>query len=174
MLELTGCVNNRIDGTDDGVGNASHAIYALRGSSAGLVGGAKYADIKNSECTTNIYNTNSSTAAGLVGHLNLSNLEGCTLKNSIVRPNGGGVACGGIAGYAYSSTVKDNTLNNLQITGAGATNTGVLAGDCDASAVFTDNAVSGSVLGAAITLDSKMIGTGTPTVTGTYLYTADL
>lgn len=174
LLEFTGCINNRIDGTDDGVGNDTNAIYTLRGSSAGLVGGAKYADIKNSECTTNIYNTNSSTAAGLVGHLNLSNLEGCTLKNSIVRPNGGGVACGGIAGYAYSSTVKDNTLNNLQITGAGATNTGVLAGDCDANAVFTDNAVSGSVLGAAITLDTKMIGTGTPTVTGTYLYTADL
>ena len=174
LLEFANCVNNRIGGTNDGVGNASNAIYALRGASAGLIGGAKYADIKNSQCTTDIYNTNSTVAAGLVGILNLSNLEGCTLTNSIVCPNGGGNACGGIAGYAHSSTVKGNTLNNLQITGAGATNTGVLAGDCDASAVFTDNAVSGSVLGAAITLDSKMIGTGTPTVTGTYLYTADL
>lgn len=169
LLEFTGCVNNRIDGTDDKVGNASYAIYTLRGSSAGLVGGAKYADIKNSECTTNIYNTNSTTAAGLVGHLNLSNLEGCTLKDSIVKPNGGGTACGGIAGYAYSSTVKGNTLNNLQITGVGATDTGVLAGICDANAVFTDNAVSGSVLGTAITLDSKMIGKGDPSVSGTSL-----
>ena len=174
LLEFTNCINNRIGGTNDGVGNASNAIYALRGASAGLVGGAKYADIKNSECTTDIYSTNSSTSAGLVGHLNLSNLEGCTLTNSIVSPVNGGVACGGIAGYAHSSTVKGNTLNNLQITGVAVAATGVLAGNCDANAVFTDNAVSGSVLGAAITLDSKMIGTGTPTVTGTSLYTADL
>lgn len=174
MLEFTGCINNRIDGTDDGVGNASDAIYALRGSSAGLAGGASYADIKNSQCTTKVYNTNSTTAAGLVGALNLSNLEGCTLANSIVNPNNGGNACGGIAGYARTSTVKDNTLINLQITGAAVTDTGVLAGNCDDNSVFTDNAVSGSVLGAAITLDSKMIGTGTPTVTGTSLYTADL
>ena len=169
LLEFANCVNNRIGGTNDGVGNASNAIYALRGASAGLVGGAKYADIKNSQCTTDIYNTNSTVAAGLVGILNLSNLEGCTLTNSIVCPNGGGNACGGIAGYAHSSTVKDNTLKNLQITGTAVAATGVLAGNCDANAVFTDNAVSGSVLDVAITLDSKMIGTGEPTVTGTYL-----
>lgn len=171
LLELSSCVNNRIDGTDDKVGNGSYAIYTLRGSSAGLVGGAKYADIKNSQCTTYIYNTNSTTAAGLVGALNLSNLEGCTLTNSTVRPNGGGNACAGIAGYAYSSTVKENTLINLEIAGVAVATTGVLGGACDANAVFTDNVVSGSVLGAAITLDSKMIGSGTPTVTGTTLYT---
>ena len=179
LLEFTGCENNRIDGTDDGVGNGSCAIYTLRGSSAGLVGGAKYADIKNSQCTTYIYNTNSTTAAGLVGALNLSNLEGCTLTDSVVRPNGGGNACGGIAGYAHSSTIKENTLDNLQITGAindvdknGSplvVNKGVLAGVCDEYAVFTDNAVSGSILDVAITLDTKMIGSGSPTVTGTYL-----
>ena len=169
LLEFTNCVNNRIGGTDDKVGNASNAIYALRGASAGLVGGAKYADIKNSQCTTDIYNTNSTVAAGLVGILNLSNLEGCTLTNSIVCPSGGGNACGGIAGYAHSSTVKGNTLNNLQITGTAVEATGVLAGNCDANAVFTDNAVSGSILDVAITLDTKMIGSGTPTVTGTSL-----
>lgn len=174
LLELTNCVNNRIGGTDDNVGNASNAIYALRGASAGLVGGAKYADIKNSQCTTDIYNTNSTVAAGLVGILTNSNLEGCTLKDSIVRPNGGGYACGGIVGYALTSTVKDNTLINLQITGAAVTDTGVLAGNCDDNSVFTDNAVSGSVRGTEITLDTKMIGKGNPTVTGTYLYTADL
>lgn len=175
LLEFTGCINNRIDGTDDGVGNASDAIYALRGSSAGLAGGANYADIKNSQCTTKVYNTNSTTAAGLVGALNLSNLEGCTLANSIVNPNNGGDACGGIVGYARTSTVKDNTLINLQITGTAVTATGVLAGNCDDNSEFIDNAVSGSVRGTEITLDTKMIGTGTPTVTGTYLWvnTAD-
>lgn len=174
LLEFTNCVNNRTKGTDDGVGNTEYAIYALRGASAGLVGGAKYADIKNSQCTTNIYNTNSTTAAGLVGALNLSNLEGCTLTNSIVRPNGGGTACGGLAGYAYSSTIKGNTLDNLQITGTAVPATGVLAGVCDTNAEFKDNAVSGSILDVAITLDTKMIGTGEPTVTGTTLYTAAL
>ena len=174
LLELTNCVNNRTEGTDDKVGNASYAIYTLRGSSAGLVGGAMYADIKNSQCTTNIYNTNSTTTAGLVGALKLSNLEGCTLKDSTVRPNGGGDACGGIAGYAYSSTITGNTLENLQITGTAVDATGVLGGKVDPNAVFTNNAVSGSVLSAAITLDTNMIGAvigeGTPTVTGTSLF----
>ena len=178
LLELTNCVNNRTTGTDDKVGNGSYAIYTLRGSSAGLVGGAMYADIKNSQCTTNIYNTNSTTAAGLVGALKLSNLEGCTLTNSIVRPNGGGDACGGLAGYAYSSTITGNTLDNLQITGTAVVATGVLGGKVDPNAVFTNNAVSGSILSAAITLDTNMIGAvigeGTPTVTGTTLFTADL
>ena len=171
LLELTNCVNNKFGGTTDGVGNATWGIYTLRGSSAGLVGGAKYADIKNSQCTTNIYNTNSTTASGLVAALSNSNLEGCTLENSEVCPNGGGNACGGFVGYSVASTVTDNTMNNLQITGAAVAATGVLAGNSDANSAFTGNAVSGSVLSVAITLDSKMIGTGTPTVTGTTLYT---
>ena len=178
LLELTNCVNNRTAGTNDKVGNGSYAIYTLRGSSAGLVGGAMYADIKNSQCTTAIYNTNSTTAAGLVGALKLSNLEGCTLTNSIVLPNGGGDACGGLVGYAYSSTITGNTLDNLQITGTAVVATGVLGGKVDPNAVFTNNAVSGSILSEAISLDTNMIGAvigeGTPTVTGTTLFTADL
>lgn len=178
LLEFTNCVNNRTGGTDDGVGNESNAIYTYAGSSAGLVGGAKYADIKNSQCTTAISNTRYTIIAGLVGSLNLSNLEGCTLANSTVKAaTKNATACGGIAGYAYSSTVKDNILNNLQITGTTTSSTGVLAGVCDENAVFTDNAVSGSVFGTAITLESTMIGSGTPKeVTRTSLWTdtADL
>jgi len=178
LLEFTDCVNNRTVGTEDGVGNASNAIYTFTGTSAGLVGGAKYADIKRCQCTTAISNNRYTTSAGLVGALNLSNLEGCTLANSTVKPANSGTACGGIAGYAYSSTIKDNTLNNLTITGTKVSQTGVLAGVCDENAVFTDNAVSGSVLGTAITLESTMIGSGgTPkTHSGTSIWTgtADL
>lgn len=177
LLEFTGCVNDRTMGTTDGVGNKDNAIYTITGSSAGLVGGAKYADINNSQCTTAISNKYNTTAAGLVGDLNLSNLEGCTLANSTVKPANSGTACGGIAGYAYSSTIKDNTLINLTITGVNVTQTGVLAGVCDGNAEFTDNAVSGSVLSTAITLESAMIGSGAPkTHSGTSLWTgtADL
>lgn len=177
LLEFTDCVNNRTAGTEDGVGNKSNAIYTARGSSAGLVGGAKYADITNSQCTTAISNNHWTIVAGLVGSLNLSNLEGCTLANSTVKAANGGTACGGIAGYAYSSTVIGNTLKNLTITGTKVSQTGVLAGVCDENAEFTDNAVSGSVLSTAITLESAMIGSGTPkTHSGTSLWTnpADL
>ena len=171
LLEVSTCTNNKIGGTNDGVGNASNAIYALRGCAGGLVGGANYADVKNCNCTTDIYHTNSGSSAGLVGIMTNSNLENCTLADSIVRPNGGGWACGGCVAYSVASTVTGNTLNNLQITGVAVSSTGVLAGNSDATSTFTNNAVSGSVLGTAITLDSKMIGSGTPTVTGTTLYT---
>ena len=179
LLEFTNCVNDRTTGTDDGVGNTSNPIYTFTGTSAGLVGGAKYADIKHSQCTTAISNRYNTTAAGLVGALNLSNLEGCTLANSTVKVANTGDACGGIAGYAYSSTIKDNTLKNLAITGAGnkVTYKGVLAGVCDEKAEFTGNAVSGSLFDAPITLESTMIGSGTPKeVSGTSLWngTADL
>ena len=87
------------------------------------------------------------------------------------------VVMGGIAGYAYSSTVKDNTLIKLVFTGKDATNKGVLAGVCDEKAEFTGNAVSGSLFGDTITLDSTMIGSGTPTTppdTSLWTETADL
>ena len=177
LLEFTNCVNDRTAGINDGVGNASNAIYTFTGTSAGLVGGAKYADIKHSQCTTAISNRYNTTAAGLVGALNLSNLEDCTLANSTVKVANAGDACGGIAGYAYSSTIKDNTLNNLMITGVEVTKTGVLAGVCDENAEFTDNAVSGSVHNTAITLETTMIGSGTPKThsdTSLWTGTADL
>ena len=177
LLEFTNCENNRKEGTDDTVGNSSYAIYAYNGTSAGLVGGAKYADIRDSQCTTAIYNDRYGVLSGLVAALYRSNLEGCTLANSNIKSaNKNPVACGGIAGYADSSTIKDNTLINLQITSNVATNTGVLAGVCDVNAEFTDNAVSGSVLDTAITLQSTMIASGTPTVSRTSLWTdtADL
>ena len=184
LLEFTGCVNDRTMGTTDGVGNKDNAIYAYNGSSAGLVGGAKYADIKHSQCTTAISNDRYGVISGLVAALNLSNLEGCTLSNSnIGSASKNAVAYGGIAGYAYSSTVKDNTLIKLVFTGKGATNTGVLAGVCDENAEFTANTVDGSFsldgyeLPAPITLQSTMIGLGAPkTHYGTSLWTgtADL
>jgi hypothetical protein len=171
LLAVTGCTNNRVGGTDDGIGNASNAIYTLRGSSAGLIGGAKYADIQNCNCTTDIYNTNSTTPAGLVATMTNSNLEGCTLSDSTIRPNGGGMHCGAFVGFVRVSTITDNTMINSALAAVGATNNGVLAGKSDDASTFTDNAVSGTFYGAAITLDTKMIGVGNPTVTGTTLYT---
>ena len=171
LLAVTGCTNNRVGGTDDGIGNASNAIYALRGASAGLIGGAKFADIQNCNCTTDIYNTNSTTPAGLVAVMTNSNLQGCTLKDSTIRPNGGGLHCGAFVGFVKVSTITSNTMINSALAAAGASSNGVLAGTSDDASTFTDNAVSGTFYGAAITLDTKMIGAGNPTVTGTTLYT---
>ena len=175
LLSITNCTNNRLTGTDDGVGNTSTAIYAIRGALGGLVGAAKYADIKNSNCTTDTYNTNSTGVGGLVCSLTNSNVENCTLSNSVLQPRNGGKACGGCVAYVIASSFKGNTLINVTFTSsdgtAKANYNGVLAGIADADSSFTDNEVSGTFYGAAITLDTKMIGSGTPTVTGTTLYT---
>lgn len=175
LLSITNCTNNRLTGADDGVGNTSTAIYAVRGALGGLVGAAKYADIKNSNCATDTYNTNSTGVGGFVCSLTNSNVENCTLSNSVLQPRNGGKACGGCVAYVIASSFKGNTLINVTFTSsdgtAKANYNGVLAGIADANSSFTDNEVSGTFYGAAITLDTKMIGSGSPTVTGTTLYT---
>ena len=174
LLSITNCTNNRLTGADDGVGNTSTAIYAVRGALGGLVGAAKYADIKNSNCATDTYNTNSTGVGGFVCSLTNSNVENCTLSNSVLQPRNGGKACGGCVAYVIASSFKGNTLINVTFTSsdgtAKANYNGVLAGIADANSSFTDNEVSGTFYGAAITLDTKMIGSGTPTVSGTTLY----
>ena len=85
--------------------------------------------------------------------------------------NGGGMHCGAFVGFVKVSTITENTMINSELAAAGATNNGVLAGKSDDASTFTDNAVSGTFYSAAITLDTKMIGAGNPTVTGTTLYT---
>ena len=175
LLSITNCTNNRLTGTDDGVGNTGSAIYAVRGALGGLVGAAKYADIKNSNCTTDTYNTNSTGVGGFVCSLTNSNIENCTLSNSVLQPRNGGKACGGCVAYVIASSFKGNTLINVTFTSSNGTAlanyNGVLAGIADANSSFTDNEVSGTFYGAAITLDTKMIGSGSPAVTGTTLYT---
>ena len=147
-------------------------MYALRGCIAGLIGGADYADIKDCNVTTNAYLTNTTSIAGIVCNLLNSTMDNCTLKDSIVNANNGGKAEGGLAGYIVASTLQNNKIINSQIIGK-ASPIGVLAGNVDVNtqSSFINNAVSGIFVGEPITLDSKMIGTGTPTVTGTTLYT---
>ena len=172
LLSVTNCTNNRNIGANDGVAQPNYAIQAVRGAIAGLVGGAKFAEIKSCNCTTKAYNTNSTSTAGLVSAISNSVLEECTISNSILNPKGG-VNLSGAVAYSVASTIKNNILNNVEIKAgsSGVTNKAVLAGTSDSASVFTDNKVSGTLEGAAITLDSKMIGSGTPTVTGTTLYT---
>lgn len=173
-IAVTGCTSNRVDGDASlEYGNMDDwGMYALRGCIAGLIGGANYTTITNCSVTTKIYMTNTTSPAGIVCNLLNSTMDNCTLKDAVVNANNGGKAEGGLAGYVVASTLQNNKIINSQIIGL-ANPIGVLAGNVDANtqSSFINNAVSGIFQGAAITLDSKMIGTGNPTVTGTTLYT---
>ena len=174
LIAVHNCTSNRTNGDASlPYGNSNdYGMYALRGCIAGLIGGANYADIKNCSVTTKIYMTNTTSPAGIVSNLFNSTMDNCTLKDSVVNGNNGGKAEGGLAGYVIASTLQNNKIINSQIIGK-ASPIGVLAGNVDVNtqSSFINNAVSGIFVGEPITLDSKMIGTGTPTVTGTTLYT---
>ncbi len=173
-IAVTGCTSNRVNGDASlEYGNSNDdGMYALRGCIAGLIGGADYTTITNCSVTTKIYMTNTTSPAGIVCNLLNSTMDNCTLKDSVVNANNGGKAEGGLAGYVVASTLQNNKIINSQIIGK-ASPIGVLAGNVDVNtqSSFINNAVSGIFVGEPITLDSKMIGTGSPTVTGTTLYT---
>ena len=173
-IAVTGCTSNRVNGDDSlEYGNMDDwGMYALRGCIAGLIGGADYTTITNCSVTTKIYMTNTTSPAGIVCNLWNSTMDNCTLKDAVVNANNGGRAEGGLAGYVVASTLQNNKIINSQIIGK-ASPIGVLAGNVDANtqSSFINNAVSGIFKDSAITLDSTMIGSGSPTVTGTTLYT---
>ena len=170
LLSVTNCSFNNNGILESFVINTNYAIYALRGVVGGLVGTAKYADIKQNTCVARLYLTNTTMLAGLVGYLQNSNLEECSLVNTEVltkTPNGSG----GLVAKSVASTIKNNIINNSSVTTSGAaTKHGVLAGVSDADSSFTDNQVNGTFQGAAITLESVMVANGTPTITGTEIY----
>ena len=174
LISVTGCVydNKTVTGSSSGSGvNAGSAIQGTRGLVSSLVAVAKYADIRNCSSKTTMYLTNTTFIGGLVTVLENSNLEECVLEDSKVEtktPNGSG----GLIAKVTASTVKNNTIKNTLIKTTGdTTNHGILAGISDDASTFTDNKVSGTFQGNAITLDLAMIGSGNPTVTGTLLYT---
>ena len=164
--------NTTNTGSSSGSGvNAGSAIQGTRGLVSSLVAVAKYADIKNCSSKTTMYLTNTTFIAGLVTVLENSNLEECVLEDSKVETKSGS-GSGGLIAKVTASTVKNNTIKNTLIkTTGGTSNHGILAGISDDASRFTDNKVSGTFQGNAITLDLAMIGSGNPTVTGTLLYT---
>ena len=86
--------------------------------------------------------------------------------------NGGGAFAAGFVAYSITSTIHNNTLANVALDfNTGTASAAVMVGSSDDATTLTDNKISGTFQGAEITLGSKMIGTGTPTVTGTTLYT---
>ena len=174
LMSVTDCVyeNTTNTGSTSGSGvNAGSAIQGSRGLVSSLVAVAKYADIKNCSSKTTMYLTNTTIIGGLVTVLENSNLEGCVLEDSKVETKTGS-GSGGLIAKVTASTVKNNTIKNTLIkTTGGTTNHGILAGISDDASTFTDNKVSGTFQGNAITLDLAMIGSGNPTVTGTLLYT---
>lgn len=170
LISITDCTYSS-EVTVPGKLNGSYPMYALRGMVGGLVSYAKYADIKNCNFCSKMYLTNSTMIAGLVTVLENSNLEGCTISGAEVLTKTA-TGSGGLVANVIASTVKNNIITNSSIKTTGnASKHGLLAGIADTASSFTDNKVSGTFQDAAVTLDSKMIGTGTPTVTGTTLYT---
>ena len=157
LLEVTNCVNNRTAGTDDKVGNASYAIYTLRGSAGALVGGAKYGDVKNGTVTTYIYNTNSTVTGSVVGSITNSNISNCVATNCTLNPHTGCAACGGCVGETVASTIADITLNGITILEPSATATGAIAGKSDATSTFTNIKLKGQIGDASISASSTMI-----------------
>ncbi len=170
LLSVSDCVFERFEGCSDNYGNKSYGLYAIRGSVATIVGSAKYADIKNCNGSTYLYLTNSTSLAGLVCAMTNSNLENCKVYNTTLWSKGTSPYNAGIVAYATASTIKNNIMDNVNLTGT-ATVTAVLAGQADDASSFIDNKVSGKILDADITLSSTMIGSGNPTVSGTALYT---
>ena len=179
LISIENCTYNQT-ASDAYSYKADYANSSNRGEAGGLVSFAKYANIKNSNCTATLWTQNTTDHGGLVCQLINSNLEGCTLSNSTLG-NGGGGAVGGFVGCTIASTVKNNTLANCTLGfNTGTVSKGVLSGISDDASSFTDNKVSGTFIGEAITLSSVMVGAGggtdnltcgNPTVTGTTLYT---
>ncbi len=173
VISVTNCTSVKTSGNDSGLLYQPAAANSGNRAVAGLIGTAQYADIKDCECSTYIKNANSSPVAGLVVLLGNSNLEGCTVYNSKIEAGGNGVPyIVGLASLVINSTIKNNTVNNTEFISVGKSETiGVLVGKTDAATTITDNKVSGTIDGTAVTLSSKMVVDGTPTVTGTTLYT---
>ena len=154
---------------------AGVGVYGVRGHNGGLAGLATYVDLDSNTCSANVYQHQQGYSGGLVGWLASSTLQKCTFNGaSFQTPSNTTVAEGGLVGYATTSTIKENIFNSA-ITGTKTTvatgGAGVLVGVSDAATTITDNKVKGTFYGAAITLDSTMVGSGTPTVSGTTLYT---
>lgn len=168
------------------VGNATYSYKAdyahssNRGEVGCLVGLAKYADIKNCDCIVTLWQQNTTDIGGLVCQLINSNLEGCTLSDSTLG-NGGGGTAGGFVAYSVASTIHNNTLANVALGfNTAVVSAAVMVGLADSETSITDNKISGTFQGAEITLSSLMCGpgggadnlvAGTPTVSGTTLYT---
>ena len=172
VISVTNCTSVKTSGNDSGLLYQPAAANSGNRAVAGLIGTAQYADIKDCECSTYVKNANSSPVAGLVVLLGNSNLEGCTVYNSKIEAGGNGVPyIVGLAGLVVNSTIKNNTVSNTEFISVGKSETiGVLVGKTDAATTITDNKVSGTIDGTAVTLSSKMVVDGTPTVTGTTLY----
>ena len=172
------CTVNKTDSSANstitmGAVYAGYGIYASRGVLGGMVGYASHTNISNCDCSATIEKTQQGYMAALVAWLDNSTIEECTVTASKVKAdNANIIGRGSLVGKVVASVVKNNEVSfALEGTAASGGGDGVLAGVSDNASTFTNNAVSGTFFGAAITLDSKMIGTGTPTVTGTTLYT---
>ncbi len=170
-LSVEECTFNRTTHDPNNYRHTGYANSANRGENGGLAGSAKYADIKNCICYITVEGQSTTDVAGLVCWLVNSNLEGCTLANSTVHSAGTSGYLGGLVALSEASTIKDNIMNNVTLSGT-ATKNAVLAGKSDAASSFTDNKISGTFLGNDITLSSTMIADDAgATITGTTLYT---
>lgn len=176
-VTIENCTNNcttsptSTANTSYGNPSANYGLYGLRGVNGSLVGYAQYASISGCSSTTNLYQHQSGYVGGLAGWMDSTTINDCDITNSVLHFNTANtVASGGFVGLVTKSTISNNTFNST-ISGTATTAHGVLAGNADAATTISNNKIKGTYYGAAITLSSAMVGTGTPTISGTELLT---
>lgn len=143
-----------------------------RGHNGGLVGYCTDVTITNCTSKAVVYQVQQGYPGGLVGWMKSSTLQNCTMNATKFWLKSNVVSAGGLVGSAESSTISGNTFNS--VFDGTATSAGVIAGTVDANTSITNNKVNGTFANSPITLDTKMIGSGTPKeIAGTTLYTAE-
>lgn len=148
-------------------------LYARRGMNAGVAGYAQYTNI--TECTTNIslLQGQQGYVGGIVGWVKTCTISKNKVEGTISTTDSTTLGTGGILGVDAAASVIEENIVNATITSNKTTPTGVLVGlvTNNNTCTLKNNKVAGTLSGAAITLDSAMVGSGTHTIEGTTLYT---
>ncbi|MCQ2156146.1 MAG: hypothetical protein MJY57_02975 [Bacteroidales bacterium] len=152
---------------------AGGRLYNYRGYCGGVAGYIKNAVVTGgSGSFAKVMNANSNntakSSAGLASVVESSVFDGCVVANDVQNSLT-------VAGFANSidasSEFRNCILNNVSLAAIDDANakTAVFANTSVAGAKFTDNKVSGTISGAAITSESAFVNSGDATISGTVI-----
>ena len=157
----------------------SQTVYGYRGTIGGAIGYANLCTLENINCAADMSGSNANVngVGGIVARLFDGSMTSCTFSGKIAKAKN----IGGLV-YTMSEQTTGSTISACKVNGATLTSSTTSGDGITAAAVLvsitdektntiTGCGVKGTLDGAAITLDSKMITTkgGATTVTGTYL-----
>lgn len=164
----TGDNNASIHDCTSSTGNLTN----YRGCVGGIAAYISYTSLsKNTASQTISGNNNALAAAGIVGMAtNSSSISDCTFSGSVGAVKNIGGICYSLDATSSISGCKVNGATITKGTNAAATEPAVLVSIAANGSSITDCGVKGTLKGAAITLESKMVTTNNgATITGTYL-----